>query len=603
MVHLKGAINRPLSREKSNMNMEFKERDPLQFTQQMASLFDASYNGIVIIDRQGKVLVYNKAAMRIFNDSDSPVGLHMSQLRPETWPEMEKILKTGQPQIGVRLEIRKTTIIANRNPIMDNGQVVGLFSVFQDISEYEAIVSQLESYRDLVRELEAIFENSQDGMYLADCLGKTLKVNQAYESITGLDRNDLLGQNLTNLVKEGVLDHSVTLDVLKKKQRVSIMQNIRGGKRVLVTGSPIFDNQGEIVLVISNVRDMTALTELRNEVDKAKLLSARYQQSLWEQDQYDHALEGLIAKSKAMSDVVRKAVKVADFEAQVLIRGESGVGKSMLARVIHNMGPRKDEPFTKINCAAIPESLMESELFGYEKGAFTGALSKGKAGLIEAGQGGTVFFDEVGELTPTMQVKLLQVIDEKTFTRLGGTNPIKVDVNIIAATNRNLGQWLKQGRFREDLYYRLNVVPINIPPLRERREDIPLLAMKTLEKLNRSRGMHKQMRSEILERLMHYDYPGNVRELINLVERMVEMSDGETITLGDLPEAMRLQQPEEGASEGLTLKVAMERFETRIIQEALHKHHTLGHTARSLGIHTTTLWRKIKRNKTTTSLH
>ena len=585
------------------MIMEHSEHNPLQFAQQMAPLFDASHNGIVIIDRQGKILVYNKAAIRTFNDSESPVGMRMSQLRPETWPKMEKILETGQPEIGVRLEIGQTTIIANRSPIMYDGRVVGLFSVFQDISEYEAIVSQLEGYRGLVRELEAIFENSQDGMYLADFRGKTLRVNQAYESVTGLNRKDLLGKNLTDLVKSGVLDHSVTLDVLKKKKRVSIMQHILGDKRVLVTGSPIFDNQGKIALVISNVRDMTALTELRDELDKAKLLSARYQQSLWEQDQYEHALEGLVAKSKAMSDVVKKAIKVADFEAQVLIRGESGAGKSMLARVIHNMGPRKDEPFTKINCAAIPETLMESELFGYEKGAFTGALSKGKAGLVEAGRGGTVFFDEVGELTPAMQVKLLQVIDEKTFTRLGGTNPVRVDVNIIAATNRNLDKLMKQGRFREDLYYRLNVVPINIPPLRERSEDIPLLALRTLEKLNRSRGMQKQIRPEVLERLMQYDYPGNVRELINLVERMVIMSDGQTITLGDLPEAMRRQLPEEDSSEGLSLNAAMERFETRLIQEALSKHHTLELTAKSLGIHTTTLWRKLKRQKAATSLH
>ena len=585
------------------MTEDYKEQDFLQMARQMALLFDASYNGIVIIDRRGKIMVYNKAAMRAFNDSVSPVGTFMSQLRPETWPDMDRIMESGQPQIGVRLEIQQTTIIANRSPIMSGGQAVGLFSVFQDISEYEAIVSQLEGYRDLVRELEAIFENSQDGMYLADSNGKTLRVNQAYENITGLDRSHLLGRNLTELVQEGVLDHSVTLDVLEKKCSVSIMQNILGGKRVLVTGSPIFDKQGKIALVVSNVRDMTALTGLRNELDKAKLLSELYQQSLREQDQYEHALEGLVAKSKAMSDVVKKAIKVAGFEAQVLIRGESGVGKSMLARVIHNVGPRKDGPFTKINCGVIPESLMESELFGYEKGAFTGASSEGKAGLVETGQGGTVFFDEVGELTPAMQVKLLQVIDEKTFTRVGGTKPVKVDVHIIAATNRDLDQLKDQGRFRDDLYYRLNVVPISIPPLRERSEDILLLAMKTLEKLNSNRGMNKQMRPEVWERLTHYNYPGNVRELINLVERMVVMSDGQTITLGDLPEAMRRRLPEGDSSGELSLKAAIERFEAHLIQEALDKHHTLEHAARSLGIHTTTLWRKLKRGKDTSSLH
>ncbi len=581
------------------MLKDHEEISLLLIARQMASLFDAAHNGMVIIDRRGKIVVYNKAAIRIFNDPVSPVGLHISELRPETWPDMKRILETGDPQIGVRLEIQQTTIIANRSPILDNGRVIGLFSVFQDISEYEAIVSQLESYRGLVRELEAIFENSQDGMYLADHRGKTLRVNQAYENITGLDRGRLLGRFMWDLVQEGVLDHSVTLDVLEKKERVSIMQNIQGGKRVLVTGSPIFDDQGEIALVISNVRDITALTELKNELDKVRLLSERYHQSLKEQDQYEHALRGMVAKSKAMTDVVKKAIKVADFEAQVLIRGESGVGKSMLARVIHNMGPRKDKPFTKINCAAIPESLMESELFGYEQGAFTGALSKGKAGLIEAGNGGTVFFDEVGELTLAMQVKLLQVIDEKVFTRLGSTTSIKVDVNIIAATNRDLHQLLKQGHFREDLYYRLSVVPINIPPLRERREDVPLLVLKTLEEIRQTKGIQKQMHPEVLERVMTYHYPGNVRELINLVERMVVMSDGQTITEADLPRAMRRRLHRGSSSGGLGLKAAMADYEDRLIQEALKRYNTIDLAAKSLGIHPTTLWRKIKRKSQT----
>ena len=251
----------------------------LDAARKMAPLLDASHNGIVIVDGQGVITAYNKAAMRIFNDSVSPVGTHMSRLRPESWRKMERILKTGEPQIGVRLEISHATIIANRSPIVEEGRVVGLFSVFQDISEYEAIVSQLEGYRGLARELEAIFEISQDGMYLADSKANTLRVNQAYENITGLDRKELLGRNLMDLVREGVLDHSVTLEVLEKKRRMSIMQNIRGGKQVLVTGSPICDDQGRIALVISNVRDMTALTELRNELDKTRLLTERYQQS------------------------------------------------------------------------------------------------------------------------------------------------------------------------------------------------------------------------------------------------------------------------------------------------------------------------------------
>ncbi len=468
----------------------FSIQDLYQIPSLFVSILDCSYNGIVIIDSAGIVVVYNQAAARMLRgEQGSPIGRHFSEVLPETWPDLKDILETGRPQIGRRIVLPHANIIANRNPIVMDGRVVGVISVFQDISEYEAIISELQGYKELHRELEAIFESSYDGFYITDGKANTIRVNSAYERIAGLSRKDLIGRNMRDLVKEKVFDHSVTLAVLEKRAQVTLMQNIKGNKQVMVTGTPIFDDGGAIALVVTTVCDITLLNKLRAELEESRRLSTRYYQSILEQEKYEHALQDMVIKSSAMSQVVQKAVKVAGVDTSVLLYGESGVGKSMLARIIHLMSARKERPFVKINCGTIPESLMESELFGYAKGAFTGASPEGKAGLIEAGHTGTVFLDEVGDLTPAMQVKLLQVIEEKTFTRVGSTKPTSVDVRLIAATNKDLMELVRTGGFREDLYYRLNVIPIHIPPLRMRREDIPALAMNILEKFRPDHGV------------------------------------------------------------------------------------------------------------------
>lgn len=563
-----------------------------------AAILDCSYNGIVIMNENGIVLLYNRAARRVLRvEQETPVGMHMSEIMPMTWPDLKHVLETGIPQIGRRIALPQSTIIANRNPIIVDGHISGVISVFQDISEYEAIISDLQGYKELNRELEAIFESSSDGLYLTDGDANTIRVNGAYERITGLNRKDVVGRNMRDLVNEKVFDHSVTLEVLKEGKQATLMQTVRGNAELMVTGAPIFDESGNIALVVTNVRDMTLLTELRSQLEESRQISSRYYKSLLELQEVDHALRDLVVKSFAMSQVVQKAVKVAGVDTSVLLSGESGVGKSMLARIIHLMSSRKEHPFVKINCGAIPESLMESELFGYKKGAFTGAAPEGKAGLIEAAHKGTVFLDEVGDLSLAMQVKLLQVIEDKAFTRVGGTRSTSVDVRIIAATNRNLKELVSQGRFREDLYYRLHVIPIRIPPLRERREDIAALVTNVMEKFRQMHGLQKRMGPDVLDHLMRYDFPGNVRELINLVERMIVMSEGPVISLSDLPGELRATAHGLGDQyrEDLSLKEAMALAESRIIGAAMRRWGGVGQAARALCVHPTTLWRKMVR--------
>ena len=563
-----------------------------------AILFDSCHNGVVVIDTSGIVTIYNRAARRIFSDGNRPVvGEHFRDVRPETWPDLKRVLETGEPQIGRKIELPQATIIANRSPILHDGSIAGVISIFQDISEYEKIISELRSYQQVRRELEAIFESSYDGLYITDGKANTLRVNSAYERITGLSAKALIGRNMRDLVQEKVFDYSSTLAVLKEKRPVTLVQNVKGQKEVMVTGSPIFDEDGNIAFVVTNVRDMTELNSLRADLAEARRISSKMYEYFLEHKGLEHALDKIVVKSSKMIQSIKKAIKVAGTGTSVILYGESGVGKSMLADLIHQMSPRKDNPLVRINCGAIPESLIESELFGYDRGAFTGAAQGGKAGLMEAAHTGSLVLDEVAELSLAAQVKLLEVIENKTFTRLGSTRACRVDVRIIAATHQNLAERVKSGLFRRDLYYRLNGVPIEIPPLRERAEDIVPIAVNVLGKLNQAHGTRKKMSADVLDALRKYTYPGNIRELVHIVERMFTMSEKDAIDGSELPAEVRSVSPaipHVGRGD-MTLEGALNAFEEHIIRDVLKRSATPQEAAQALGVHYSTLWRKLKK--------
>lgn len=441
-----------------------------------------------------------------------------------------------------------------------------------------------------------LLESSYDGIWITDHVGKILFANSANAKLLGVPRSELENKTTQELQDEGVFQTSAILEALQTQQQVSkVCNNPRTCLTVLATATPVFNEAGDIQYIFNNVRDITALNEMRESLqDKDEII--RQQNSQLETMKLRLGVGTIIANSKAFTQVVELARRAATFDgATVLILGESGTGKEVISELIVNTSPRKDKPYLQINCGAIPENLIESELFGYEKGAFTGADAKGRKGLFEAANGGTVFLDEIGDLPLHMQVKLLRVLQQKRIVRVGGTETVNLDVRIIAATNKDLKQMVKEGRFREDLYYRLNVVPIEIPPLRDRKEDILPLVNHFLTVANRKYHTNKSIYSDTIDVLESYSWPGNVRELENLMENLVITTPGDIIRRENLSERLKFSTEDHGFTEDtevITLKETVERAEYMAIQKAIRQCGSIRKAAVALGVDPSTIVRK-----------
>ncbi|MBU3180019.1 sigma 54-interacting transcriptional regulator [Clostridium psychrophilum] len=446
-------------------------------------------------------------------------------------------------------------------------------------------------------ELDAIIEASFDGIYITDGKANTLRINKSYENITGLQRKNMINRNMYELEKEGYISKSSTLMVLKTRKSNTIEQEFNTGKKVLVSSNPIFDEKGNLNMVVTNVRDITELYELEEQLAKNMKLTEKYYSEIEVMRIQYLNLSDIIAKDKIMINLLEVAKRVANVETTVLILGETGVGKEEIAKYIHKNSKRKDKNFIRINCGAIPKNLIESELFGYVKGAFTGANKQGKMGLFEVADGGTIFLDEIGELPLDTQVKLLSVLEEGEVARIGAVTPIKIDIRVLAATNRDLEEMTKDKTFRADLYYRLNVVPLIVPPLRERRGDIVPLVQYFLSKLNKKYSFEKTFTIEALNTLYNYNFPGNVRELKNIVERVVVMSSNDKIFKNDLSikSSFNFTRVNINGEDICNLKEAVEKLEAKLINNAFNNAGNVRDAAKMLGINSSTFFRKRKR--------
>ncbi len=449
-----------------------------------------------------------------------------------------------------------------------------------------------------MKKIDPIIDAFSDGVWICDKEGDVVLINKASEKINCIKAQRVVGRNMKDLLREGYFDQSATLEVLKSREPVTLIQNLKSGKQILVTGNPVFDDRGELSLVVVNERDITELNKLRNELEKSRALAREYRFEISQLKKRNDPFLRALTRSDSMCKVFNKAMRVAQVDSTVLIQGESGTGKSTIAKIIHETSPRSNGPFIRVDCGSIPETLIESELFGYEKGAFTGARAKGKPGFFEMAEQGTLFLDEVGAIPLKVQAKLLRFLEENEVIRIGGLTANRINTRILSATNRNLEDVVRKGGFRKDLLFRIDVIPVLIPPLRERVEDIPTLIHFFLTKFNKMCSTKKIFLPEAIECLCKYPFLGNIRELANLIEQLVVLTPTEAIHFEDLPSHVRMEHHKDDIASRKNewnLSAAVERTERKIIIRALKTFRTQRKAASPLGIHQSTLARKIKR--------
>ncbi|GIM46869.1 RNA polymerase subunit sigma-54 [Collibacillus ludicampi] len=448
-------------------------------------------------------------------------------------------------------------------------------------------------------EAEAILHSLQDDIMVTNVDGVILRTSETTGKIYGVETDELIGKSVYELEKEGLFTPIVTPMVLKEKKKVTCIQTTKRGKKLIVTGIPVFNPQGELVRIVSYSHDITELMNLKEYLRAMEEDMERVKSELiMLRDKHAFA-DGIIANSASMKKVLDVSTRVAEVDVNVLLLGESGVGKSHLAKFIHNRSPRCKGPFIEVNCGAIPDSLFEAEFFGYEAGAFTGASRHGKIGLAELAEGGTLFLDEIGELSILNQVKLLKFIQEKRFYRVGGTKIREVDFRLIAATNQDLTTAIKEKKFREDLYFRLNVVPITVPPLRERPEDILPLIEYFLKYFSEKYNRTKTLDGAVIQKLVYYTWTGNVRELMNVIEQLVVMSSSSLITVENLPSHIRAPYDSLsfGEEDHRTLPEILANVERQVLTRARKRYKTTFEIAKALGISQPSVVRKMKKHK------
>lgn len=568
----------------------------------LLSVLDAVSYAVVALDLNCRVLYLNKSAKLFLHKRgryvEESLGGPGDQILPLATPKVRKALTTAEFKAGVgRIVDKGNQLFYEITPLMQEGKLAGAVVSLQRPERFEQMACNLETYQNLARRLQTIFDSSSDGIWVTDENGVVLDINRASEKMNGLNAATLRGQNVRNMLERGLIDDSVTLRVLQTKRQQTIIQNIKKtGKQLLVTGTPAFTDKGELFLVVANERDITDLNTLQESLEQARRAQEKVQRELDGLTMLEYERGGVVAESKSMRRVLMTCLKLAQLEATtLLLLGESGTGKGLLAKFIHKSGPRQSKPFISVNCAALPDTLFEAELFGYEKGAFTGALETGRVGLMELAGDGTLFLDEVGEISPSGQAKLLKALDEREFLPLGSNKPRPLECNIIAATNRDLKAMAEAKKFREDLLYRLKTFTVSIPPLRERNEDLFELTTLLLKQNNERYNTHKRITPRFLDKLQQYPFPGNVRELMGLIRQGVVMCDD--VVLDDfLEDQMGSKTEQKDAEPTTSLTAAVDAVEREMLIKARAVCHGTREMAAYLGISQPTVVRKLKRH-------
>lgn len=561
------------------------------------TIFNSTNDGMIGIDVNGRIFLFNKTAEKVTGMKGKEVlGQFIQDVMPTS--QLMKVLSTRMIEVNQQLLLHNgVSIVTTRIPIMDDkGKLYGALSIFKDITEVEQLAEEITNLKEIQTMLKATIQSSEEAISVVDEEGRGLLINRAYTRMTGLTEEDVIGKPAEIDISEG---ESMHMQVLKTRRPVrGVRMKVGPNKKdVIVNVAPIIVD-GKLKGSVGVIHDVSEIQTLTNELNRARqiirTLEAKY------------SFDDIIGGSEEMKVAIEQAKLGAKTPATILLRGESGTGKELFAHAIHNASDRKFNKFIRVNCAAISESLLESELFGYEEGAFSGARRGGKRGYFEEANNGSIFLDEIGELSAHMQAKLLRVLQEKEIVRVGGTKPIPINVRIIAATNVNLEKAMADGDFREDLYYRLNRYPISIPPLRLRKEDIPAICNYLIGKINQDYGRNVEgISEEAMDVFLRYQWPGNVRELENILGRsIIFMHHHETIIKKEhLPQL-------EGAHEKNNVKKIndfvntntarlsdlIDQFEADVIKRALEENdYNRTKTAQMLGISIRNLYYKMEK--------
>ena len=567
-------------------------------------IINSTNSGTIATDVSGTIVYINQQAEKMLGcNAEKHTGIFISELLPITGPQVMECLKTGTSKWGHHVIGEKLDMVLNITLIRQGIKIDGTVCNFQDMKQLKISPDEVESSSYLNQQLKTIFKASHDGIWVCDGHGKVIDINEASEKLNGIHAKHIIGKNVTDLVNGGLFDRSVTLEVLETKRQVSVIQEIKRTKKILLaTGTPAFDDEGNIFLVVVNERDMTQLNAIQKQLEQSRMVTEKYKDKLAELSLLELKDQEIVAEDKKMRQVLHLALKLAHLSASdILILGESGTGKGLLAKFIHKNSNRSKKPFIQINCAALPENLLEAELFGYEKGAFTGARQEGKAGLFELAHEGTLFLDEIGDLPHSLQAKLLKYLDDHEIMRLGGLKSKKIDCTIIAATNRDLEGLVQQKRFRRDLFFRLNTFTIRIPALRERTDDIFELVSFYMQKYGKAYRLNRRISPDALKALQAYPFPGNVRELKNILKKAVVMSEHESvdemINQSLSADAGHCVTPSIHAHQGKGMTDQIFDVEKEILQNAMTRCKSTREMARYLKISQPTVVRKLKKHR------
>lgn len=539
--------------------------------------------GIIVVDPNCNITYMNDYSLKYMNRTlDDVLGFPIQTILPNS--ELPIVMKSRKKELGKIYHIKNSTIISNSSPIISKNNLLGSVSVFQDMSE-------LMGLKELNEKFKKILETSHDLICFVDEYRKISYINPAYKRIFHVTEKDILGRDLIEISPDGY-----RMKVFNSKKPIENMLINKNDVHIMCTVEPIFiDSYFKGVISISKTVD--EIKDIAKKLEQSEEELSYYKSELARHTKLSGSFDNIIGSSSSLKDTLITAYKASNSTSTVLIRGESGTGKELIAKAIHNNSSRKNKPFVRVNCAAIPENLLESELFGYEKGAFTGAF-KSKPGKLNIADTGTLFLDEIGDMPQSMQVKLLRVIQEREFESVGGLTTQKVDIRIIAATNRNLEEMIKNREFREDLYYRLNVISIFLPPLRKRKEDINLLVEHFIKNISEKlKKPIKNIDKDCIYYLTNYQWPGNIRELENVIERAINMCDSDTISSKDLPIYISNIEPE---TDSITIDennpiLKLEDYEKKVLELAMKKYKSFNKVGKVLGITHRTVSLKCKK--------